>query len=283
MSEGQAPDGVFEIAALTEVGTEREHNEDFCGTLPGGAAPGVIVVADGVSGSEGGETASRMAVESTLRSFTEQGEGIAAAKRLARAVQTANIEVYELALTVPELSGMATTLTAVTLDRGALSVVHVGDSRLYLLREGTLTQLTKDHTVAAEQVRLGVLSEARARKHPGRSVLTRSLGRELIVSLDRISLSARQGDSLLLCSDGLYNVLGDEEIASLLRLPVSARDACRALIDAANARGTFDNVTAAVARVRGDLPAPREPAGFRALLRKQRWLDWFVNRRARGE
>ena len=267
MSEGQATGDVFEIATLTDVGTEREHNEDFGGSLQGATSPGVIVVADGVSGGEGGETASRKAVESTLRSFTEQGAGIAAAKRLARAVQTANIEVYELALAVPELRGMSTTLTAVALDRGELSAVHVGDSRLYLMREGTLTQLTKDHTVAAEQIRLGVLSEARARKHPGRSVLTRSLGRELIVSLDRLSLSMRQGDTLLLCSDGLYNVLDDAAIASLLLVPRSAQDACRALIDAANARGTYDNLTAAVARVRGDVPAPPEPTGIRALLR----------------
>jgi protein phosphatase len=187
-------------------------------------------------------------------------------------VQRANIEVYELSLTVPELRGMATTLTAVTLDRGELSVAHVGDSRLYLMREGKLTQLTKDHTVAAEQVRLGVLSEARARKHPGRSVLTRSLGRELIVSLDRISLAARQGDSLLLCSDGLYNVLDDREIAALLSEAGPAREACKALIDAANARGTYDNVTAAVARMRGAGAEAKEPAGIGARLRHL--LDW---------
>jgi PPM family protein phosphatase len=268
MTEGAAPDGGFEIAALTDVGTEREHNEDACGTLIEGPARGVLAVADGVSGSEGGETASRMAVESVLRSFTEQGEGTAAARRLARAVQSANIEVYELSLAVPELHGMATTLTAVTLDRGELSVAHVGDSRLYLLREGKLTQLTKDHTVAAEQVRLGVLSEARARKHPGRSVLTRSLGRELIVSLDRISLAAQQGDSLLVCSDGLYNVLDDREIASLLAEAGSAQDACKALIEAANARGTYDNITAAVARIRGAVAKAKEPAGIGARLRR---------------
>ena len=270
MTEGPTPDGGFELAALTDVGTEREHNEDSCGSLIEGqdAARGVLVVADGVSGTEGGETASRMAVESTLRSFSEQGEGIAAAKRLRRAVQCANIEVYELALAVPELRGMATTLTAVTLERGELSVVHVGDSRLYLLREGRLTQLSKDHTVAAEQVRLGLLSEARARKHPGRSVLTRSLGRELIVSLDRISLAAQDGDSILLCSDGLYNVIDDSEIASLLRAPGSAQDACRELIDAANRRGTVDNVTAAVARIRGSVAPARPPAGIGARLRR---------------
>jgi protein phosphatase len=140
---------------------------------------------------------------------------------------------------------------------------HVGDSRLYLVRGGTIAQLTKDHTAAAEQVRLGLLSERRARHHPGRSLLTRSLGRELIVGLDRLSLGAAQGDVLVLCSDGLYNVLGDDHIEVLVR-GAAADAACRALVDAANLRGTYDNVTAAVLRVTGSVPAaPRRSLGAR--------------------
>ncbi|GAC1336931.1 MAG: hypothetical protein NVSMB23_02720 [Myxococcales bacterium] len=268
MIEAPEAEGAFEVGALTDVGTERAHNEDACGFRLEGAARGILAVADGVSGSEGGETASRMAVDSLLGSFLEQGEGAAAPKRLGRAAQRANIEVYELSLAVPELRGMATTLTAVALDRGEISVAHVGDSRLYLHRDGKLTQLTKDHTVAAEQMRMGLLSEARARKHPGRSVLTRSLGRELIVSLDRIALPAQQGDLLLVCSDGLYNVLDDREIAALLRAPGNAQDVCKALVDAANARGTYDNVTAVVARMSGAVASVERPAGIGARLRR---------------
>jgi protein phosphatase len=202
-----------------------------------------------------------MAIEVLLREYREQRTDLGIARRLSRAIQRANIEVYELALTVPELAGMATTLTAVAIDRGEVVAAHVGDSRLYLARGGTIAQLTKDHTAAAEQVRLGLLSERRARHHPGRSLLTRSLGRELIVGLDRLSFGAAQGDVLILCSDGLYNVLGDSDIEGLVR-GATAEAASRALVDAANLRGTFDNVTAAVLRVTGSVPAaPRQSLG----------------------
>jgi protein phosphatase len=259
----ELPDFGFEVAAFSDVGTEREHTEDFCGYHVESATSALIAVADGVSSSAGGETASKMAIEVLLREYREQPTALGIAKRLSRAIQRANIEVYELALAVPELSGMATTLTAVAIDRGELVAAHVGDSRLYLVRGGTIAQLTKDHTAAAEQVRLGLLSERRARHHPGRSLLTRSLGRELIVGLDRLSLGAAQGDVLVLCSDGLYNVLGDSDIEVLVR-GATAGAACRALVDAANRRGTYDNVTAAVLRVTGSVPAaPRKSLGAR--------------------
>lgn len=266
MSEGTTPARPFELAALTDVGTERGHNEDACGFRYQGEGCGVIAVADGVSGSEGGEAASSKAVEVLLRSFAEQGTGVPVPKRLARAAQQANIEVYELALAVPELRGMATTLTAAAIDGGVLSAVHVGDSRLYLLREGALSQLSKDHTVTGEQVRLGLMSEARARTDPRRSILTKSLGRELIVAIDRLAVPLRQGDALLLCSDGLSNVLEDAELASLLGAAGEAGAACRALVEAANRRGTYDNLTAAVARVTGALPPEPEAAGLGARL-----------------
>src|SRR5262249_32771163 len=158
-------------------------------------------------GAEGGEVASAKAVEVTLRAYQEQPAAVAAGKRLARAVQQANIEIHDMAMIVPELRGMATTLTALALDEGRLCIAHVGDTRLYHLRDGRLVQLTKDHTVAAERVRLGLLSPRRARHHPEHSTLTRSLGRELIVAIDRISTRVFRDDALLVCSDGLYNVL----------------------------------------------------------------------------
>jgi len=169
--------------------------------------------------------------------------------------------VHELSLFVPELRSMATTLIAVAIDRGEMTAVHVGDSRLYLVRGGTITQLTKDHTVAAERQRLGLLSEEHARTHAGRSVLTRSLGRELICAIDRISMPLSQGEVLVLCSDGLHGVLGDGEIEALVR-DADAATACRALIDAANARGTPDNLTAAVVRMTGPIPARTRPSGL---------------------
>jgi protein phosphatase len=259
-------DSLFDIAALTDVGTEREHNEDCCGTFLEGPRTAVAAVADGVSGTVAGEEASQKAIEVTLRAFQEQGRDVPIGKRLVQAVQQANIEIYDRALIVPELRGMSTTLTAIAVDGSDLMAAHVGDSRLYLLRDGRITQLTKDHTVTAERVRLGVMSEKKARLHPDRSTLTRSLGRELIVAVDRIQTRVVTGDALILCSDGLYNVLEAEEMTAL----VAGRDAvagARALVAAANARGTNDNLTVALVRIVGALPAVAEPVGLLARLK----------------
>ncbi len=266
MNAGGETRFALEVATLTDVGTERDHNEDHCGELLEGDGCGLLVVADGVSSAEAGETASQTAVDATLKTFSEQPPGTATPKRLYRAVQQANIEVYDLATVVPELRGMTTTLTAVAVDRGELTAAHVGDSRLYLLRGGRLTQLTKDHTVAGEKSRMGLMSKRRARESPDKSVLTRSLGRELIVPVDRLSNRVYRGDALLVCSDGLYNVLDDQEMAGLLA-EGDAPAACRRLIEAANARGTLDNLSAAVLRVLDGPPSPPASAGLGGKLR----------------
>lgn len=251
---GEAP-FALELASLTDVGTERAHNEDRCGHVLEAPERGLVIVADGVSSAEAGETAAQTAVDATLRSFAEQTSATPAGKRLYRAVQQANIEVYDMAAVVPELRGMTTTLTAVAVDRGELVAAHVGDSRLYLRRGGKLIQLTKDHTVAGERSRLGLMSKERARSHPDRSVLTRSLGRELIVAVDRISNRVYRGDALLVCSDGLYNTLDAADLGALLDDGTAAQ-ACQRLIDTANQRGTLDNLSAAVLRV---LEGPDRP------------------------
>ena len=257
----------LEVATLTDVGTEREHNEDHCGELLESPGCGLLVVADGVSSAEAGETASQTAVAATLKTFSEQPAGTSTAKRLYRAVQQANIEVYDLATVVPELRGMTTTLTAVVVDRGELTAAHIGDSRLYLLRDGRLTQLTKDHTVAGEKARMGLMSKSRAREHPDRSVLTRSLGRELIVPIDRLSNRVYRGDTLLVCSDGLYNVLDDEEMARARSLEGTPPRPAGRLVDTANQRGTLDNLSAAVLRVLDGPERPDASAGLGGRLR----------------
>ena len=257
----------LDVAALSDVGTERAGNEDSCGVLLEGAACAVVVVADGVSSAPGGEVASQMAVDVLLRAYREAPASQHAGVRLYRAVQQANIEIHDRGIAVPELRGMATTLTAVALEDGDLTAVHVGDSRLYLVRDGELAQLTKDHTAAAEKVRYGLLSAERARTHPDRSVLTRSVGRELIVSRDQLTRRLAQGDVLVLCSDGLYNVLADDELEALVR-GRDAAEAATALIAAANARGTPDNLTAAVVRVTGPVPEQPPAAGLAGALRR---------------
>jgi protein phosphatase len=255
MSAAAIPEFAFELAAVSDTGTERDHNEDAAGCLVESPTCGILAVADGVSGFSGGETASKTALDTLLAAFREQPASVAPAKRLYRASQQANIEVHDLAMVVPELRGMATTLTALVVDRGDISAAHVGDSRLYRVRGAEVTQLTKDHTVAAEKVRRGTLSAAKARQHPDRGTLTKSLGRELIAQIDQISFRAEQGDALIVCSDGLYNVLDDAELAHLIA-GLSAEAACRRLIDEANERGTIDNASVAVARLTGPIPAP---------------------------
>ncbi len=265
MSE-QPSDPAFDIFLLSDVGTDRADNEDACGHLIESADSVVFAVADGMGGYEGGEVASAMAVEITLEGWRDSPADWGASKRLARAAQRANIEIHNRALAVPELRMMGTTLTAVAVDRGVLSAVHVGDCRLYLIRKERVVQLTKDHTVTGERVRMGLLSEDAARFHPERSVLTRNLGHDLIASVDRIRMPLVRGDRIVLCTDGLYNVLRDPEIASIIR-GLDAEPACRRLVDAANERGTADNLTAAVFTMLAETGNAPAPPGLRARLR----------------
>ena len=267
MTEAVPAQYALDVAALSDVGTERGHNEDCCGTFQESMACAIVGVADGVSSSQAGEVASQMAIEVMIRAYRERASSAPAGTRLYQAVQQANIEVYDHAIAVPELRGMATTLTAVAIEQGKLTAVHVGDSRLYVLHDGLLAQVTKDHTVAAEKARLGLISKEKARLHPDRCVLTRSLGPELIVNRDRITRELSQGDVVILCSDGLYNTLSDSEIAHTAT-GHDAAAACRLLVQQANERGTSDNVTAAVVRLIGATPQTDQPRGFAAKLRR---------------
>ncbi|HZO80765.1 MAG TPA: protein phosphatase 2C domain-containing protein [Candidatus Binataceae bacterium] len=267
IAAGAASSPSFDLAVLSDVGTDRPDNEDACGDhVEDDGSGAIFVVADGIGGYEGGEIASRMAVDITLEAYHESPRAWGPAKRLHRAVQRANIEIHNRALTVPELRRMGTTLTAAVVEGGRLSAAHVGDCRLYLVRGGRIVQITKDHTMVAERVRMGLMSAARARNHPERSVLSRCLGHELIVAVDRIAMPLVQGDHLLLCSDGLYNVLDERELARMVREGESAAAACQALIEAANAHGTADNLTAAVFRMNGATPYAEGGAGWRARL-----------------
>ena len=244
---------LFEVGSRTHTGCVRELNEDSCATFCLDDSAGLLV-ADGVSGLNGAATASSTAIEVALAALRSEQGSPRAGRRLRDAVQRANIAVYDLAQARPELRGMTTTLTAVLLEKNELRAAHVGDCRLYLLRGGRLLQLSRDHTVSAERMRLGLLSKASARSHPGRARLTRGLGRELVANIDQIRLRLVEHDMLLVCSDGIHGLLEDDEIASLC-LGASAEEACGALIESANRQGSPDNVSAAIARVVGALPA----------------------------
>ena len=263
---------LYDIGVLSDIGNERDNNEDCVGFSYENGNSLVAVVADGVGGYEGGELASRIAVESTISTYREQAIDISAEKRLYRAAQQANIEIYDKAIVVTELRNMSSTLTGFALEGSMLHVAHVGDSRLYLIRKGSITQLTKDHTVVAEKMRLKLLSPEQAKTHPDHGTLTRSVGRELIAAVDRITLPLQTGDILVTCTDGMYNILHEDEIVDLVR-EGNAEEIAKRLIDTANEKGTYDNLTAVVCRVIGEFPAveqgPSWPKRLQAWLRSQ--------------
>ena len=233
--------------AGTDVGRARSGNEDsyFCGRT-------VLAVADGLGGHQGGEVASAAAVEPLAaldgREFADPAE---AADELTAAIREANAAILDRAGGDPGLWGMGTTVTAAALaGEHHLQLAHVGDSRAYLLRDGSLEQLTTDHTVVAELVRRGRLTPAQAAIHPERSILTRAVGLDPRIPVDTPDpLELQDGDQVLLCSDGLTEPVDDDQIAQLLSAEPDGNAACQALIDAANAAGGPDNVTVVLLRV----------------------------------
>ena len=238
---------------LTDVGCVRAENEDAVGHWP--HEDGLLfAVADGIGGHAGGQIASSLALEVLAREMDRAPGSWPVAKRLRRAVQEANLEIYTKGITVPELRRMGTTLTTTAVVGGTLVAAHVGDCRLFLFRDRKLTQLTKDHTWVGEQVQYGILSPEEARTHPRRHVVTRSLGQELIVGIDVLSLDVQPGDVLLQCSDGIHGVVGEAELGELLAAhPPEA--ACRALVRRAREEGGEDNLSAQIAAII-DCPAP---------------------------
>jgi len=242
---------------LTDTGCVRTENEDAIGHWP--HEDGLLfAVADGLGGHHGGEVASALALEVLAREMDRAPGSWPIAKRLRRAIQEANLDIYNKALAVPELARMATTLTATAVVGSALVTAHVGDCRLLLLRDGKLTQLTKDHTWVGEQVQYGLLTPEAARTHPRRHVLNRCLGAELIVSIDVLSLALAPGDVLLQCSDGVHGLLAEAEIADLLagQRPAAV---CHALVSRARAEGGPDNLSAQVAAILSCPPPVARP------------------------
>jgi protein phosphatase len=193
----------IDIAAFSDTGTELGHNEDHCGKLQLDGARGVVVVADGMAPFEGGDLASRRAILGFLREFREQPGDRSLANRMLRAARGANFEVYDMAVVVPQLRGMSTTLTAVAVEAGLVACAHVGNGRVYRLRGGALEQLSKDHTVLAESPNPLSFAGPGSRVFRDDHLLTRSLGRELIVTVDLFETELAPGETLIVCTDGL--------------------------------------------------------------------------------
>ena len=226
----------------TEIGNVREHNEDSLTVLPP-----LFAVADGMGGHEAGEVASEITIN-TLNDLAPQS---ADAEALARAVVAANLNVIKAPSQGVGREGMGTTLTAAILEKERLVIAQVGDSRAYLLHNGSLQQLTRDHSLMADMIEAGQLTEAEARVHPNRSVITRAIGSDPHMQPDLYELNVETGDRLLLCSDGICGMIEDHEIASIMRQAPSAQSCADQLVEAALAAGGFDNATAVVVDVEG--------------------------------
>jgi protein phosphatase len=250
----------IETAALSDVGRVRSENQDACAEMQSPAGTRLLVVADGMGGHQGGSMASRLAIE-TINDVFRRGD-LSGEALLEAAIREANTRVNSTATQETTLYGMGTTVVALLLDSGLDSawIAHVGDSRIYRLRDGLFEQLTEDHSAVAEMVRRGVITPEEAETHPRRNEILRSLGVEAETKPTLANVELRPGDQLLLCSDGLSGVLSDEEIAAVLqRTPPT--EAVRTLVDTVNARGAPDNVTVMIAAVpRAGQPTVLQPA-----------------------
>jgi serine/threonine protein phosphatase PrpC len=237
-------------AFRSDTGRQRNANEDSYFVR----AP-IFVVADGMGGAQAGEVASKAAADAFDVDLPEGPP-----ERLLReTILEANRRIHELARADPSRAGMGTTLTAAIVDAGGeeVAIGHVGDSRAYRLRGGKLEQLTRDHSLVEEMRRKGQLTDAQAEDHPQRSIITRALGPEPEVEPDIQTVPAAAGDVFLICSDGLTTMLGEEQIAKLLRGASSMSAAVRALVDEANRAGGRDNITALAFQLE-DAAAPRQ-------------------------
>ena len=262
----------LDFAELTDVGLSRDHNEDCVGHfVPPSPAQvqsqgWLFALADGVGGQEKGEVASRLALDAVLAGFRKIPKGVMHVSLLPRLVQDANQAVFDAGneshrrpdpgyvdpggAILPTGTHMASTIVLCALRFDSAVVSHVGDSRCYLFRNGNLASLTHDHTMVDEQVRMGLISKADASTHASRHLLTRSLGSEMFVAADTITVNIQPGDVLLLCSDGLHGYVPDPAIQWILSSTPDLNYAAEALIAAANQTGGHDNVSVQLIRVR---------------------------------
>ncbi|MGJ5814397.1 protein phosphatase 2C domain-containing protein [Paludibaculum fermentans] len=256
--EAALPHALPPASLLSDPGCHRSINEDSARIVLAGERGLLLVVADGMGGHKAGEIASQTAVEIIEREY--RGSHGSPGEALAKAFQRAHSEILRLSSHDPALSGMGTTCTALAiLDRQAWAA-HVGDSRLYLVRAGTIYQLSEDHTQCMELVRLGTMTLAEARKHEDRNVLCRAMGTRptLEAAIWPTPMPVQDGDCFVLCSDGLHDLINETEIRDV----ASGFDpelACAKLIRMARDRGGYDNITVAIAH----MPGPAESASLK--------------------
>lgn len=227
-----------EAGVATDIGRVRERNEDsFL------VEPPLYAIADGMGGHRGGAVASELALEK-VEELSRAGKAT-----LTDMVRSANRAVFERSMSDRRVTGMGTTLTVVQVDDAGAHLVHVGDSRAYLLRAGAFRQLTDDHTLVNRMVRAGEITRAEADVHPHRNVLTRVVGTEPDVDVDQDDIPVMDGDRILICSDGLTNMVAEDQIQAILEATPAPQETADRLIKAANRAGGIDNITVVVLHV----------------------------------
>lgn len=250
---------IVEAAGLTDVGCVRTNNEDNFGY---DRRVGIYVVCDGMGGQAAGEVASRLAVE-TIMDYFQKGaqtgsfpkigpqsrEYSKRANALASAIHAANKKIYQAASADVDQAGMGSTVVAAVVEGNFLSIAHVGDSRIYLIRGGAIQQLTHDHSLVMEQVRRGLISEAEAEESDMQNIIIRALGSEETVEPDLDDLVLHPDDLLLLASDGLTRMVKDDRLLEIISVSKSLQLACQGLIAAAREAGGDDNITCLLVRV----------------------------------
>lgn len=269
-----------DATGLSEAGPHRETNEDSIGAFTPDDGPTaerkgyLYVVADGLGGHQAGEVASATAVSTVRDEYYAPSSHSRVEPALRQAVQVANLRIHNLAQRHAEYRSMGTTLTAMALAGSCAYFAHIGDTRAYHWRAGQLSLLTADHSEAAELVRMRVLKPDKVRDHPGRSVLTRSLGSALIPRPDFLRQPIASGDRFVLCSDGVWSEVEDAELAeAAAALPPA--EACQAIMRLVMQRGCPDNASVQVVHVLSTAPA-EEPGPSRG-----GWLSGMLGRGAR--
>ncbi|MBI4657072.1 MAG: Stp1/IreP family PP2C-type Ser/Thr phosphatase [Elusimicrobia bacterium] len=247
----------IEFSYLTNPGKVRPNNEDNALV---DAELELAIVADGMGGHKSGEMASAMAVKITKEKYESMHyTGLKPnpyidnlsleANQLLFAAQLANSVIYETGNASAENKGMGTTLTAALLNKNRLSVIHIGDSRLYVLRDDALQQLTEDHSLVMDHVKKGIMTMEQAEKSPLQNILTRALGTQKKPQIDAFEFEIKERDRIILCTDGLFKTTSDEKMKEILGQNSDNLKACETMVETANINGGPDNVTVAIGRV----------------------------------
>ncbi len=238
----------MEVSSATSVGCIRSLNEDsFFVSKPDSKGTVLAIVADGMGGHNAGEVASGKAV-GILQNDIFKETNMSAKDVLIKAVGDANQEIYEMSINKENLSGMGTTITACVAMENSVTAVQVGDSRLYLIRKDKISQITKDHSLVEMLVENGTITKEEAKNHPQKNIITRAVGTDKTVEADIYEFSVKKGDTVLLCSDGLVNMVDDEEILSVIKSAKTLDAAANTLVSQAEKAGGTDNITVILIR-----------------------------------